>query len=538
VEKLIFFVSDMFISDYVGGAELTSEAIIDKSLLPLKKIYAHHLTTEFMKKHQDKHWVFGNFTNVNESCLLYAAKNLNYSVLEYDYKYCINRSPEKHATVSGECNCHKERRGKLISIFYKKSKIVWFMSKQQMNHYVEKFPFLNNTRVLNSVFSEETLDYIESLDCGNKNKNWIILGSPSWIKGKDAAIKLANEKNLEYELVWGLEHKELLKKLASSKGLIYLPQGGDTCPRLVIEAKLLGCELLLNENVQHKNEQWFTDDNVLLPHLRERTYTFWSSVELLWNLNTPKPNAGEETAFNFIVPFYNAGPWIKKCIRSIKQQSYTNYRCFLIDDMSTDDSCDIVNKEINNDVRFELIKNKTKRFALGNIVRTIESNNTSGEDVNIILDGDDWLSSVHVLSHLNKIYRDEGCLITYGNYVYYPTGKKGTEPSPYPVEVIEKNAFRKDRWRASHLRTFKTKLWRHIDLKDLKDSNNNFYRTAYDQALMLPLLEIAGHRSKFVGEIMHVYNRSNPLNVDKIKQQEQFMTAQKIRTMTPYRRVF
>lgn len=535
---MVIFVSDYFIEEYQGGAELTSEAIIKDSLMPIIKVKSANLSKSFIESNKDKFWIFGNFTLLSESIIFYAIKNLNYTVLEYDYKFCIYRSPEKHKMATGNCNCHNERSGKLVSIFYKKAKIVWFMSEQQMNRYLEKFCFLDNARVLNSVLSDETLDYIQTLECQNKKESWIILDSPSWIKGRDAAIKFANEKNLKYELVWGIEHKELLKKLASSRGLIYLPQGGDTCPRLVIEAKLLRCDLLLNENVQHKNEQWFVNDDMLLPHLRERTCIFWSSVELLWNLNTPSLNVGEETAFNFIVPFYNAGPWIKKCIRSIKQQSYTNYRCFLIDDMSTDDSCDTINKEISDDNRFELIKNKTKCFALGNIVGTIESNSTNGEDVNIILDGDDWLSSIYVLSHLNKIYRDAGCLMTYGNYIYYPTGQKGVEPSTYPTEVIESNSFRQDKWRASHLRTFKTKLWKNIDLSDLKDDDNDYYKTAYDQALMLPLLELSGHKSKFINEILHVYNRSNPLNVDKTKQELQFRTAQKIRNKPRYKRQF
>ena len=33
----------------------------------------------------------------------------------------------------------------------------------------------------------------------------------------------------------------------SAKGLVFLPKGGDTCPRLVIEAKLLGCDIVTND---------------------------------------------------------------------------------------------------------------------------------------------------------------------------------------------------------------------------------------------------------------------------------------------------
>ena len=51
---------------------------------------------------------------------------------------------------------------------------------------------------------------------------------------------------------------------------------------------------------------------------------------------------------------------------------------------------------------------------------------------------------------------------------------------------------------------------------------------------MLPLLEIAGEKSCFIDKIMHVYNRANPLNVDKTKQILQHQTAQTIRTKSKY----
>ena len=128
--------------------------------------------------------------------------------------------------------------------------------------------------------------------------------------------------------------------------------------------------------------------------------------------------------------------------------------------------------------------------------------------------------------------------MTYGNYVYYPNGQKGVEPSSYPIDIIESNSFREDKWRASHLRTFKTKLWKGIDLQDLIDDDGDYYKTAYDQALMLPLLEMSGHKSRFINKIMHVYNRSNPLNVDKVKRRLQYQTAQKIRRKKKYVRKF
>jgi hypothetical protein len=531
----------MFVEDYVGGGELTTEAIVRSCYMPIAKIRSTQVTVELMKQHKDKFWIFGNFAGLKDDRIVYAIKNLCYSVLEYDYKYCIFRSPEKHIAATGACNCHVESRGKLVSIFYKKAKALWFMSEKQKSIYCNHFKFLDNenTRVLSSVFYDDTLDLLQNLDCSNKSNKWIVLNSSSWVKDRAEAIRKAEELGLDYELVWGLKYEDMLKKMASSKGVVYVPPGGDTCPRMIIEAKILGCELILNDNVQHKDEEWFSTRETALDYMKSRTKVFWSTIENLWNLETPaKCETSEQTRFNFIIPFYNAEFFLERCIKSIKHQDYENFRCYLIDDMSTDNSNLVINKNIENDERFKLVVNSEKKYALGNIVSTLVDNKFDDEDVNILLDGDDWLPCGNVLSRLDKEYSEKECLMTYGSYVYFPHGKKGIEPSRYPDEVIESNTFREDKWRASHLRTFKTKAWNHVKLDDLKDETGDFYHVAYDQALMLPLLEICGDKSSYISDIMHVYNRENPLNVDKVKQQKQYQTSLKIRGQIPYERIF
>jgi len=538
---MIIFVADMFASQYEGGAELTTEAIISDSLFPCNRINSQNPNLQqLMEEHKEAFWIFGNFASVPLSCILYAAKNLNYSVLEYDYKYCQFRSPGKHKELSGECNCHKNMHGKTISLFLNSAKIVWWMSHAQKNKYHKLFPFLatNNNKVLSSVFLNEKLDYIQKLDTSKKNDKYLILNSPSWIKGAEDAVKYADENKLNYELVWGLSHKELLKKLSKSKGIISFPRAGDTCPRMTIEARLLDCKLILNTNVQHKDEEWFSTKELALDYLKQRTNIFWNEIEKVAkdHLNLPDNIASDNlTTFKIVVPFYNCEKWIGTCIKSVKRQKYKNFTCVLVDDMSTDNTATVVKDNIVNDSRFKLITNKTKKYALANIVEVIKKTECNDEDVIILLDGDDWFASSNTLGKLCDAYKDN-TLMTYGSYVYNPSGQKGVEPSEYPEEVVKNNAFRQDQWRASHLRTFKYKLWKHLQKSDLKE-DGEYYEMTYDQAIMLPLLEMASERSKYIPEVLHVYNKENPLNVDKIKEKQQFELAQKIRSKKPYTRI-
>jgi len=277
----MFFVSDYFIDTYNGGAELTSEAIIQTSYADIKKVQSADITEEFLEDNKEEYWIFGNFAMVPAPILLYAAKYLKYSVLEYDYKYCKYRSPEKHAAAEKEeCDCPLKYNGKVVSIFFAKAKSLWFMSEKQKEHYEKVFAFLENQNsfVLSSVFSADTLNLIRAHNT-EKNNKWLIVNNGSWIKGTQAALEYASRHNLEHFLVENLSYDDMLNALASSRGLIFLPLGKDTCPRLVIEAKLLDCELIINDNVQHATEDWFDNKESIYTYLKQRPDVFWSEVK-------------------------------------------------------------------------------------------------------------------------------------------------------------------------------------------------------------------------------------------------------------------
>ena len=135
--------------------------------------------------------------------------------------------------------------------------------------------------VLSSVFSDEKLDNMLELRKkyeGKKHDVWVALGTPNWVKGSKDAQKWCKDNNLDVSILENKSHNETLELLAGAKGLCFTPAGGDTCPRLVIEAKLLGCELHLNENVQHTEEDWFDTDDLskVENYLREVPDRFWS----------------------------------------------------------------------------------------------------------------------------------------------------------------------------------------------------------------------------------------------------------------------
>jgi len=291
----VVFVSDMFVEDYVGGAELTSEALIESSPIRVLKLRSSQLNIETLQALSSAYWIFGNFSAVSQDLIPSIVSNVKYSVLEYDFKFCKYRSPEKHMfSENKECDCRDSIHGKMISAFYYGATSLWWMSENQMEKYHEMYPFLSekNNVVLSSVFSDKTFLDVKLLNSLNKDidrKGWVVLGSNSWIKGADDAEQWCKDNNKEYEVVWDIPHQEVLKKLAKAEGFVYLPKGNDTCPRMVIEAKLLGCKLHLNDYVQHKDEIWFDTEDPFdtIAYLYAARERFWNGIKFDMTYDPP-----------------------------------------------------------------------------------------------------------------------------------------------------------------------------------------------------------------------------------------------------------
>ena len=211
----------------------------------------------------------------------------------------------------------------------------------------------------------------------------------------------------------------------------------------------------------------------------------------------------------------------------------------MINDMSTDNTSDILFQEVGKDPRFTIIDNKVKKYVLRNICAAIELSNPDDENIIVMLDGDDWFARKDVLTILNKIYEEKECLLTYGSYVEYPSAIKGKFAREVPHHIVDNNLFRESEWMTSHLRTWKYKLWKNIDqersfTEPAATQENNHFANCWDLAYMFPLLELAGKRGSYIPDVLYVYNRQNPLNVDKLDNNLQLYMEQKIRNMEKY----
>ena len=285
VKPECFYVSDLFVEDYVGGAELSLETIINSGPhKKIAKIRSAELTKQLIENNKEAKWVFGNIANVSNEMLKEIIEiDFQYSFVEFDYKFCKHRNPELYTMVEGAtCDYKNTDRGQIMTEFVNKASSVFFMSEKQMNIHKESLPSLKNDNlfVLSSLFGEDFFKFIDNIKskATPKNEKWVVLGSRSWVKGLNETESHCKEKGYDYDVLWNLPYGQFLEKLAESKGLCFKPSGLDTCPRMVIEAKLLGCELDLNDLVQHMGESWFDGTyEEIIEYLKGRPQFFWKN---------------------------------------------------------------------------------------------------------------------------------------------------------------------------------------------------------------------------------------------------------------------
>ena len=277
------FVSDMFVEDYTGGAELSMESLVktcpSQNIL---KIKSSELSEIVLENNKDAKWVFGNIANANPDIIRkFSNSNIDYTFVEFDYKFCKHRNPVLYEMVEGaSCDYKNTDQAQLIVDFINSSARTYFMSEKQSELYQEYLPSLdqNKLTVLSSLFDDEFFETIERFRGRKKANKWVVLGSRSWVKGLNETESYCKKKGYDYEVLWNLEYKSFLEKLSESKGLCFKPSGLDTCPRMVIEARLLGCDLDLNELVQHCEEEWFNMPyQEMVDYLKSRPGYFWKT---------------------------------------------------------------------------------------------------------------------------------------------------------------------------------------------------------------------------------------------------------------------
>jgi hypothetical protein len=183
----------------------------------------------------------------------------------------------------------------------------------------------------------------------------------------------------------------------------------------------------------------------------------------------------------------NAARWAPRCIGSVESQTICASHVYVAADHETLYAAD----------------RASRHGARGGIGRGLLANllpiwrSLPDDEVIVWLDGDDWLATDRALETVAAMHA-AGAWATYGQFIW-SDGRVGFAA---PVRVEPRAA----PWTATHLKTFRAGLVKRIRDEDLQQPDGAWVDVAIDQAIMLPILEMAGERARFCPRVLCVYN--------------------------------
>jgi len=288
-----------FIDDSVsgiGGTSLTLDAIVEpnRDNVDFIPTVDFSLSQVFSKYSM---YIFGNITHFSKNSLdsiIYLMEEKPFCKIEFDYGYCPYRGTIPHKILgNAECKCpfgeeSQLHLAELYSLIKYNSLHIFYMSQAQSEIHNDHLGGIPESKksILSSCFTKDTLLKFKSLKQKSKNNKYAIIdGNGGWhtqAKGISESIKYAKDNNLKFDLIKTDTHDEMLNLLSEYKGLITFPIIDDTCPRITLEARYMGLEVITNEFSQHTTEDWWLDsDKEAFKFTSSRPSFFWNKIKCL-----------------------------------------------------------------------------------------------------------------------------------------------------------------------------------------------------------------------------------------------------------------
>jgi hypothetical protein len=162
-----------------------------------------------------------------------------------------------------------------------------------------------------------------------------------------------------------------------------------------------------------------------------------------------------------------------------------------------------------------------------NVERAVRS--LAPDTIVIHLDGDDELTPGAV-ARVEQEYEDQNVWLTYGSFRRSDGVRDRAWHEPFGMRYGSRP--RQERWRASHLRTFRAGLFHAIPRSYLIDpQTGSYFRTCVDRAIMLPMIEMAGERYSVIQDVLCIYNHDHDRSMNEAERAEESRTRNAVHSM-------
>jgi hypothetical protein len=273
-------------SPYPGGAEMTDAALMAACPWKLEGVRVRDLKRIYLKDF-DVH-VVGNLSQASRQQIRDLCVSGRHVLFEHDVRICRFRGnfPEAWEPV------HRFRQRCCCPHFYlrplyRSAMGVIYLTQRQMEVF-HRNPFFRCSRELVLGGSAMDKTFFERVDRvkrrgDNRKKGTCIAYSRGPIKGYKQALEYCRKKGVDPLILKDLTPDEILDQFEHAAEFVFFPIALEPSGRMPLEARFLGCEVLVNRHVGVAGESWWKlDDSRALNVVRDIPNRFWKLVERLF----------------------------------------------------------------------------------------------------------------------------------------------------------------------------------------------------------------------------------------------------------------
>lgn len=114
------------------------------------------------------------------------------------------------------------------------------------------------------------------------------------------------------------------------------------------------------------------------------------------------------------LPCYNAELFIKRTLESLKKQTYSNFKVFVSDDKSTDQTVSLIKSLVGTDERFQLIEQKQNLGWIDNVDFLLEKAASEGK-YTFIMPHDDVIESSYIAKLVEALENNPDAVLSFSD---------------------------------------------------------------------------------------------------------------------------
>ncbi len=251
----IILISDFFIDDFIGGAALNDEEIFSLFSVShdIQKVKSRYLYEGFILENTESLFIISNFFGIVPPIQKLLQEKCKYILYCHDYKFVSHTNPAVFPEF-------KVPPGQLINVeFHQGASKIICQSGFQKDIYDRNLNLPEKTiNFSGNLWSDSHFELLEELRALPKNDKCAIINSPYPQKGVKEAVKYCGQNRFNFDIIEDENYESFLRKLAQYSKLVFFPTTPETFSRIVIEAKMMGLEIVSNDLIGALREKWNT----------------------------------------------------------------------------------------------------------------------------------------------------------------------------------------------------------------------------------------------------------------------------------------